>query len=53
MQRPKLDKCIRCGSSGIASLKLGRQFVGVEIDKTYFDIAKGRISEWENQERLL
>ena len=38
-----LDFCMGSGSTGVASLNLNRKFIGVEIDKNYFDIAKNRI----------
>jgi site-specific DNA-methyltransferase (adenine-specific) len=33
------------GSSGIASKELNRNFIGIEIDEKYFNIAKDRIGE--------
>lgn len=33
------------GNAGIACKRLGRCFVGIELDKTYFDIAQQRIME--------
>lgn len=33
------------GTTGVACVKLGRQFIGVEIDPKYFDIACKRISD--------
>lgn len=38
-----LDNCMGSGSTGIAALKNKRKFFGVELDKSYFDIAKERI----------
>lgn len=38
-----LDPFMGIGSCGIASKKLNRNFIGCEIDKKYFDIAKTRI----------
>lgn len=38
-----LDNCMGSGSTGIAALNLGRNFIGIELDKKYFDIAKERI----------
>ena len=48
-----LDCFMGSGTTGVASLKLGRRFVGVELDPTYFGIAEKRIKEWENQQRLV
>jgi site-specific DNA-methyltransferase (adenine-specific) len=31
------------GSTGVAAKNLNREFIGIELDKTYFDIAKNRI----------
>ena len=38
-----LDNCMGSGSTGVASKKLGRGFIGMELDVEYFDIAKERI----------
>ena len=35
------------GSTGVASKELGRNFIGCEIDKKFFDAAKKRIEETE------
>lgn len=40
-----LDPFMGVGSTGVAAVKLGRRFVGCEIDPKYFDIACRRISE--------
>ena len=40
-----LDCCMGSGSIGIAALKTGREFIGIEIDEKYFNIAKNRLSE--------
>lgn len=40
-----LDFAMGSGSTGVASKRLGRNFVGIEIDANYFDIAKKRIEE--------
>ena len=37
------DPFMGSGTTGVAAVRLGRQFIGVEIDPHYFDIAKGRI----------
>ena len=47
-----LDPFMGSGSTGIAAQKLQRKFIGIEIDSEYFEIAKKRIGEWENQSRL-
>lgn len=35
------------GSTGVACLECGRKFIGVEIDKKYFDVAVERVKEVE------
>ena len=38
-----LDFTMGSGSTGVACLNLNRKFIGIELDKKYFDIAKTRI----------
>ena len=33
------------GSTGVAAKQLNRNFIGMELNKEYFEIAKQRISE--------
>jgi site-specific DNA-methyltransferase (adenine-specific) len=40
-----LDNCMGSGTTGVACKRLGRDFIGFELDNTYFDIAKKRIEE--------
>lgn len=40
-----LDPFMGIGSSGIAAQSINRKFVGVEINKTYFDVAKIRMED--------
>lgn len=40
-----LDPFMGSGSTGVACVKLGRRFVGIEIDPGYFDIACKRIED--------
>lgn len=40
-----LDPFMGSGTTGIAAVRLGRPFVGVEIDSIHFDTARRRISE--------
>ncbi|MEA3559204.1 MAG: site-specific DNA-methyltransferase [Candidatus Thermoplasmatota archaeon] len=37
------DPFMGVGSTGVASLELGRRFIGIEIDETYFKAAEKRI----------
>lgn len=38
-----LDPCMGSGTTGVASVKNGRRFIGIELDQGYFEIAKERI----------
>lgn len=38
-----LDFCMGCGSTGVAALNLGRNFIGIEKNSQYYEIAKERI----------
>lgn len=38
-----LDSCMGSGSTGVACKNTNRDFIGIELDKEYFDIAKNRI----------
>jgi site-specific DNA-methyltransferase (adenine-specific) len=40
-----IDPFMGSGTTGVAAVKLGRKFTGIEIEQTYFDIACRRISE--------
>lgn len=39
-----MDNCMGSGSTGIACMNTNRNFIGIEIDKKYFDIASSRIN---------
>lgn len=47
-----LDPFMGSGTTGVAALKMGRSFVGVERDQRYFDIACRRIEEAYKQPDL-
>ena len=40
-----LDPFMGSGTTGVACIKLGRKFIGIEIEPKYFDIARKRISD--------
>ena len=40
-----LDPCMGAGTTGIAALRLGRRFIGVEIDADTFAVAKRRLAD--------
>lgn len=40
-----LDTCMGSGTTGVACRQLGRDFIGIELDENYFNIAKDRIEE--------
>lgn len=46
------DPFMGSGSTGVAAVKLGFGFIGIEIDPDYFDIACRRIEEAYRQPRL-
>ena len=47
-----LDPFMGSGTTGAAAVNLGRTFIGIEIDETYFDIACQRIEDALKQPRL-
>lgn len=40
-----LDPFMGSGTTGVAAVKMGRQFIGIELEPKYFDIACRRISD--------
>jgi DNA modification methylase len=38
-----LDNTMGSGSTGVAAIKCGREFIGIEMDSEYYKIAKERI----------
>lgn len=40
-----LDNCMGSGSTGVACVNTGRDFIGIELDEHYFEVAKNRIQQ--------
>src|SRR3546814_17802315 len=40
-----LDPFMGSGTTGVACVKLGRKFIGIEIDERYFQTARSRIEK--------
>jgi len=47
-----IDPYMGVGTTGVAAMQAGRQFIGVEINQEYFDRACQRIENAQRQERL-
>lgn len=47
-----LDNCMGSGSTGVACANTDRDFIGIELDENYFNIAKNRIEAAYNAPRL-
>lgn len=47
-----LDPYLGSGTTGVACANLGRKFIGIEIERKYFDIACERIDNAYRQKRL-
>jgi DNA modification methylase len=47
-----LDPFMGSGTTGVAAVKLGRKFIGIEIEPKYFDIACRRVEEATKQQDL-
>ena len=46
------DPFMGSGTTGMAALKNGRDFIGIEKEPDYFKIAEARIAKWQNQAHL-
>jgi len=44
-----LDFTMGSGTTGVACVNTGRNFIGIELDDDYYNIAKGRILEQDNK----
>ena len=40
-----LDPFMGSGTTGVAAVKMGRRFIGIEIEPKYFDMARRRIAD--------
>lgn len=47
-----LDPFMGSGTTGVASMNLGRSFIGIERERKYFDIACRRIEDAQRQIRM-
>jgi site-specific DNA-methyltransferase (adenine-specific) len=47
-----VDPFMGSGTTGVACMNLGRKFIGIEIERKYFDIACERIENAQRQSRL-
>lgn len=47
------DPFMGSGTTGVACKELGRNFIGCEIDKNYFEIAKKRIDSVDTESKLI
>ena len=45
-----IDCCMGSGSTGIVAIKNNRNFIGIELDEKYFEIAKKRIEKSDSDE---
>ena len=48
-----LDNCMGSGSTGVACINTNRNFIGIELDKDYFNIAKERLESCQKQKDML
>lgn len=44
-----LDCCMGSGTTGVAAIRAGREFIGIELLRKYFDVAQSRIEAAEVQ----
>lgn len=47
-----VDACMGVASTGVACARLGRKFIGIELERKYFDIAVTRIDQELRQGKL-
>ena len=47
-----LDNCMGSGTTGVAAMNLQREFIGIEREPKYFDIACRRIEDAQRKSRM-
>ena len=47
-----LDNCMGSGSTGVACVNTGRNFIGYELEQKYFDIAVERIEQAKTSDKM-
>jgi len=48
-----IDPFLGSGTVCVAALKLGRQFIGAEIERERFEVAEARISKYQEEQRAI
>lgn len=48
-----LDNCMGSGSTGVACVNANRNFIGIELDEKYFQIAENRIRQAEEAKQVI
>ena len=48
-----LDGFMGSGTTGVACMETNRNFIGIELDENYYNIAKQRIQEAKEQRKLI
>ena len=51
--RTILDPFMGSGTTGVSAVQTGRRFIGIEMERHYFDIACRRIEEAQRQVQML
>jgi site-specific DNA-methyltransferase (adenine-specific) len=47
-----LDNCMGVASTGIACMKTNRDFIGIELDDTYFETCKNRVNTYIKENNM-